>query len=61
MTNQELVNILEQFPSDAVVKISVLGYVARDVAKLELYKDSDEEGYSNGEMIVELVDDLCDW
>jgi len=59
MTNQELVNILEQFPSDAVVRISILGYVARDVSKIELSKEDSKD--NDGGMLIELVDDLCDW
>lgn len=59
MTNQELVNMLEQFPSDAIVKISMLGYVGRDVRTIELSKD--EDGKDDGGMILELLDDLHNW
>lgn len=52
MTNQELVNFLEKFPSEAIVKLKVIGYGEDDVANLELYKD--EDGNDDGNLILAL-------
>ena len=60
MTIQELVNFLEKYPADAVVRISVLGYVARDVNSLELYMNNKEED-DNETFILELKDEACEW
>lgn len=59
MTIQELVNFLEKYPADAVVKISILGYVARDVHSLELYMNNKED--NNEAFILELKDEAREW
>lgn len=55
MTIQELVNFLEKYPADTVVKISMLGYAPTEVNSLELYMNNKED--DNEKFILELKDE----
>ncbi len=52
MTIQELVNYMEKYPADTVVKISAEGFIAKDIATLELRKD--DVGVDDGNLVLEL-------